>query len=61
MFDVDGSVDTLLELMQIYREKGTIFTRTCTLLGILCYHPERRDVSSSSYKFEIYTETGKGG
>ncbi|XP_030062606.1 LOW QUALITY PROTEIN: abnormal spindle-like microcephaly-associated protein [Microcaecilia unicolor] len=42
--DVENSVDTLLELMQIYREKagdkvahkgGSIFTKSCCLLAIL--------------------------
>ncbi|VDI49418.1 abnormal spindle-like microcephaly-associated protein [Mytilus galloprovincialis] len=35
VYNVDGSVDTLIELMQIYREKGAIFNSTCMLLGIL--------------------------
>lgn len=35
VYNVEGSVDTLIELMQIYREKGAIFNSTCMLLGIL--------------------------
>ncbi|XP_061184440.1 abnormal spindle-like microcephaly-associated protein homolog [Saccostrea echinata] len=32
---VEGALNILLDLMQIYREKGIIFNRTCTLVGIL--------------------------
>ena len=46
MFDVDGSVDVLVELLQVYREKGVIFTQSCTLLGVLCYDAGRKQVSS---------------
>ena len=35
VYNVEGAVDTLIELMQIYREKGTIFNSVCMLLGIL--------------------------
>ena len=42
---VEGSVEVLLDLLQIYREKGAIFYRTCTLLGILGIDSERRAVS----------------
>ncbi|GFO45530.1 abnormal spindle-like microcephaly-associated-like protein [Plakobranchus ocellatus] len=36
------SVGTLLELMQIYREKGILFYRSCMLLGILGMAPRMR-------------------
>ena len=45
VFDVDGSVDVLVELLQVYREKGVIFSQSCTLLGVLCYDAGRKQVS----------------
>ncbi|KAL3871776.1 hypothetical protein ACJMK2_039754 [Sinanodonta woodiana] len=33
------AVSTLLDLLQVYREKGQIFNKTCTLLGILAQNP----------------------
>ncbi|XP_067661837.1 abnormal spindle-like microcephaly-associated protein homolog [Haliotis asinina] len=37
------STDILVDLMQIYREKGNaIFAKTCSLLGILALDPHRR-------------------
>ncbi|XP_046339131.2 abnormal spindle-like microcephaly-associated protein homolog isoform X2 [Haliotis rufescens] len=37
------STDILVDLMQIYREKGSaIFAKTCSLLGILALDPHRR-------------------
>lgn len=44
---VEGSLDILLDLMQIYREKGVIFNRTCTLVGILGIDNHRRMVMLS--------------
>ncbi|MBN3307145.1 ASPM protein, partial [Amia calva] len=50
VYDVENSIDTLLELMQIYREKagdkvadkgGSIFTKTCFLLVILLQDHQR--------------------
>lgn len=41
VYNVDDSVQTLVELLSIYREKGVIFTKTCTLLGLLCSDPSR--------------------
>lgn len=50
VYDVDNSVETLLDLLQIYREKagdkvadkgGSIFTKTCFLL-VLLVQDERR-------------------
>ncbi|XP_026091804.1 abnormal spindle-like microcephaly-associated protein homolog isoform X2 [Carassius auratus] len=50
VYGVDNSVETLLDLLQIYREKagdkvaekgGSIFTKTCFLL-VLLVHDERR-------------------
>ena len=35
LYEDESGLSTLLELMQIYREKGAIFTKLCTLLGIL--------------------------
>lgn len=45
VFAVDGAVSIVVDLMQIYREKGAIFTKACTLLGVLAMHPARRMVS----------------
>lgn len=50
VYDVDNSVETLLDLLQIYREKagdkvadkgGSIFTKACFLL-VLLVQDERR-------------------
>ncbi|KAK3088174.1 hypothetical protein FSP39_015668 [Pinctada imbricata] len=49
---IPGSVDVLLELLQIYREKGVIFYRTCTLLGILGIDLDRRMTIGSDPKFK---------
>ncbi|KAL4219252.1 hypothetical protein ACF0H5_021834 [Mactra antiquata] len=35
LYEVSGCIDIIVELMQIYREKGQIFIKTCTLLGII--------------------------
>uniref|UniRef100_A0A2K6RE59 Assembly factor for spindle microtubules n=1 Tax=Rhinopithecus roxellana TaxID=61622 RepID=A0A2K6RE59_RHIRO len=58
VYDVENCVDTLLELLQIYREKpgnkvadkgGSIFTKTCCLLAILLKTTNRAsDVRSRS-------------
>jgi hypothetical protein len=46
VYQGDESVDTLVELLVIYREKGgDIFPRICMLLGILANDPARRMVS----------------
>jgi len=46
VYEAEDSVDTLVELMQIYREKGTdIFTNICMLLGIMGFDNDRRQVS----------------
>lgn len=45
---VEGTLDILLDLMQIYREKGIIFNRTCTLVGILGMDNQRRMVSNAT-------------
>ncbi|ELT97378.1 hypothetical protein CAPTEDRAFT_220529 [Capitella teleta] len=42
VYQEEGSIDCLIELLQIYREKGAIFTKVCTLLGVLCYDPQSR-------------------
>ncbi|XP_029474259.1 LOW QUALITY PROTEIN: abnormal spindle-like microcephaly-associated protein [Rhinatrema bivittatum] len=50
VYDVENSVDTLLDLMQIYKEKagdkvaykgGSIFTKSCCLLAILALDSRR--------------------
>ncbi|KAJ8300168.1 hypothetical protein KUTeg_021687 [Tegillarca granosa] len=43
VYNVEESIDTLIDLMQIYREKGAIFSRTCMLLGIMGMEKCRRD------------------
>ncbi|XP_013394208.1 abnormal spindle-like microcephaly-associated protein homolog [Lingula anatina] len=44
VYQVEDSVDTLVELMQIYRDKGSsIFCKVCTLMGILCQDRARRE------------------
>lgn len=48
---VEGSLDILLDLMQIYREKGVIFNRTCTLVGILGIDNHRRMVNFLHFYF----------
>jgi len=50
VYDADGSVETLLELLQIYREKGAdIFMNICMLLGIMGFDDYRRQVSFRTY------------
>jgi len=45
VYEAEDSVDTLVELMQIYRDKGAdIFTNTCMLLGIMGFYDEHRQV-----------------
>lgn len=48
---VEGSLDILLDLMQIYREKGVIFNRTCTLVGIMGIDNHRRMVNFLHFYF----------
>lgn len=48
MYQCPGSVDILLELMTIHREKGVaIFTKCCVLIAIFCYDPARAKVKHS--------------
>ncbi len=47
VFDVENSIETLVGVMMHFREKGPVFTTTCTLLGVLCHDEERLQVSSS--------------
>uniref|UniRef100_A0A672PJ10 Abnormal spindle-like microcephaly-associated protein homolog n=1 Tax=Sinocyclocheilus grahami TaxID=75366 RepID=A0A672PJ10_SINGR len=58
VYEVDSSVETLLELLQIYREKagdkvaekgGSIFTKACFLL-VLLVQDERRAMVGVSFK-----------
>ena len=44
MFEVENSIDTLVEVMTNFREKGPVFTKSCTLVGVLCYDAERKKV-----------------
>jgi len=47
VYEAEESVEMLVELLQIYREKGAdIFTNTCMLLGIMGFDDHRRQVSS---------------
>uniref|UniRef100_A0A8C3IZP4 Abnormal spindle-like microcephaly-associated protein ASH domain-containing protein n=1 Tax=Chrysemys picta bellii TaxID=8478 RepID=A0A8C3IZP4_CHRPI len=57
VYEVENSVDTLLDLLQMYREKagdktsekgGSIFTKTCCLLAILLKDSKRASVSFST-------------
>ncbi|XP_067141199.1 abnormal spindle-like microcephaly-associated protein homolog [Centruroides vittatus] len=42
VWNTEGMLDTILELMKIYREKGAgIFSKLCTLIWILCQDPNR--------------------
>jgi len=46
VYKAEASVETLVELLQIYREKCVkIFTSTCMLLGIMGFDDQRRQVS----------------
>ena len=42
----EDCVECLVELLQIYRGKGAIFSHTCTLLAILIQDPQRKQVST---------------
>lgn len=44
VYEVADSIETLVELLQIYREKGVIFTSLCMLLGIMGLDPRCREV-----------------
>ncbi|XP_013789036.1 abnormal spindle-like microcephaly-associated protein homolog [Limulus polyphemus] len=49
VWTVIGSLDTLLDLMRIYREKGeAIFSKVCTLLWIFFQDPEKASVMKSN-------------
>jgi len=55
VYVTDESVDILVELLQIYRDKGTqIFNNACMLLGIMGFDDDRRQVS-------YYAHLIKGG
>lgn len=47
VLEADDSVEILVELLQIYREKSAIFCNACLLLGILGHDSEQRVVSSA--------------
>lgn len=44
VYDVEGATESLLELMQVYRDKGFIFSCACTLMGIMGMMENRRKV-----------------
>ncbi|XP_076348489.1 abnormal spindle-like microcephaly-associated protein homolog [Tachypleus tridentatus] len=49
VWTVTGSLDTLLDLLRIYREKGeTIFSKVCTLLWIFFQDPGKASVMKSN-------------
>jgi len=46
VYEAEESIETLVELLQIYRDKGAdIFSNTCMLLGIMGFDDHRRQVS----------------
>ncbi|XP_050415465.2 abnormal spindle-like microcephaly-associated protein homolog [Patella vulgata] len=51
VYNVKDSISNLLELLTIYREKGHIFTKTCTLIGILALDSHRRQAIMSNRSF----------
>lgn len=73
VYDVENCVDTLLELLQMYREKpgdkvadksGSIFTKTCCLLAVLLKTTNRAsDVRNRSrvvdYVYSLYKLTAR--
>uniref|UniRef100_A0A8C3SCB0 Abnormal spindle microtubule assembly n=1 Tax=Chelydra serpentina TaxID=8475 RepID=A0A8C3SCB0_CHESE len=67
VYEVENSVDTLLDLLQMYREKagdktsekgGSIFTKTCCLLAILLKDSKRASVTASRIH-SLYTLTAR--
>lgn len=52
LYEEEKGISTLMELMQIYREKGVIFTKLCTLLGILALDATCKTVSVLIKKHE---------
>ncbi|XP_064648823.1 abnormal spindle-like microcephaly-associated protein homolog [Lineus longissimus] len=40
---VEGAIDTIIHQMQIFLGKGNIFTKACTLLGVLSQDKHRRE------------------
>jgi len=44
VIEASESIETLVDLLQIYREKGIIFSGTCMLLGIMGLNPICRQV-----------------
>ncbi|OWF49690.1 abnormal spindle-like microcephaly-associated protein homolog [Mizuhopecten yessoensis] len=64
VYEVDGATECLLELMQVYREKGHIFSCSCTLMGILGMMEDKRQVILNDKKvtsklLSIYTLTAR--
>jgi len=55
VYEAEESVEMLVELLQIYREKGAdIFANTCMLLGIMGFDNDRRQVSSFHPHIEAF-------
>ncbi|XP_033731928.1 LOW QUALITY PROTEIN: abnormal spindle-like microcephaly-associated protein homolog [Pecten maximus] len=64
VYEVEGATECLLELMQVYREKGHIFSCSCTLMGILGMIEDKRQVVLTDKKViskiqSIYTLTSR--
>lgn len=44
VYEAEGSVETLVELLQMYRDKNdSIFSNTCMLLGIMGHNPQQKE------------------
>ena len=48
VYEVEDAASILVELMAVYRDKGLIFSKTCTLLGILALDSNIRNVRDFS-------------
>lgn len=64
VYEVEGAIECLLELMQVYREKGHIFSCSCTLMGILGMVEDKRQVILTDKKVvgklqSLYTLTAR--
>ena len=45
VFEAENSIETLVDLLQIFRDNCQIFTSCCMLLGIMGFDENRREVS----------------
>ncbi|XP_060083344.1 abnormal spindle-like microcephaly-associated protein homolog [Ylistrum balloti] len=64
VYEVEGATECLLELMQVYREKGHIFSCSCTLMGILGMMDDKKQMVLADKKMtgkilSIYTLTSR--